>query len=214
MTSINRKKAIPKTLKRLVWNKYIGETIGKAKCLCCNLTDITQMSFHCGHIVAEANGGQLIVDNLRPICQSCNSSMGTINMDDFTKACKIDKLIEVKTIDIPASIESYQKFNNEWSVFRYYNSSVENAYGDAFGKQSYKKLELIKQLRELFDFMSSKYQNIATDRSQNSNLTQLEFDNIYNNFSTEKRKYGKLYKRLESAFSGRCSNGHYFYQWG
>jgi hypothetical protein len=61
--------------------------------------------------------------------------------------------------------------------------------------------------------MSSKYQNIAMDGSQYIKLSQLEFDNIYNNFLTEKRKYGKLYKRLESAFSGRCSNGHYFYQW-
>lgn len=97
MSSI-KKKTIPKTLKRLVWNKYIGESVGKAKCMCCNLTDITQMSFHCGHIMAEANGGQLIVENLRPICQSCNSSMGVINMLDFTAACKISSLTEAKYV--------------------------------------------------------------------------------------------------------------------
>jgi ribosomal protein S27E len=32
-------------------------------------TDITQMSFNCGHIIAEANGGKLIVSNLKPICK-------------------------------------------------------------------------------------------------------------------------------------------------
>ena len=37
-----RKQIIPKALKISVWNKYIGEEIGKAKCLCCNITDITQ----------------------------------------------------------------------------------------------------------------------------------------------------------------------------
>ena len=41
------------------------------------------MSFNCGHIIAEANGGGIIVSNLKPICQNCNSSMGTKNMDDF-----------------------------------------------------------------------------------------------------------------------------------
>ncbi len=81
--STKRKKSIPSTVKKLVWNKHIGETIGKSKCLCCQSTDITQMSFHCGHIVAESNGGQTIVSNLKPICQNCNSSMGTKNMKDF-----------------------------------------------------------------------------------------------------------------------------------
>jgi len=78
-----KKKLIPLTLKRKVWEQQIGEDIGKTKCLCCRLTDITQLSFHCGHIISEANGGEIKLDNLRPICQSCNSSMGTVNMDEF-----------------------------------------------------------------------------------------------------------------------------------
>lgn len=84
-----RKQHIPATVKRLVWNRYIGEEIGKSKCLCCKTTDITQLSFHCGHVIAEANGGRIQVDNLRPICQNCNSSMGTMNMKDFIKKYKI-----------------------------------------------------------------------------------------------------------------------------
>jgi len=78
-----KKKPIPPILKRNVWNKYIGEDIGKAKCTCCKLVDITQLSFHCGHIIAEAKGGELKMDNLKPICQSCNSSMGTMNMNEY-----------------------------------------------------------------------------------------------------------------------------------
>jgi 5-methylcytosine-specific restriction endonuclease McrA len=83
-----KKKAVPAAIKKLVWNTHVGEDIGKTKCLCCKNTDITQMSFNCGHIVAEANGGELIVSNLKPICQNCNSSMGTKNMDDFMKGFK------------------------------------------------------------------------------------------------------------------------------
>lgn len=86
-----RKKTIPSTVKRLVWNKYIGEEIGKAKCVCCNLTDITQLSFHCGHVIAESNGGEISVDNLRPICQNCNSSMRTQNLEEFKKILEIKK---------------------------------------------------------------------------------------------------------------------------
>ena len=79
------KKKISATLKRLVWNKWIGEEFGKSKCLCCKITDITQLSFHCGHIIPECKGGELILSNLKPICQNCNSSMASMNMDDFMK---------------------------------------------------------------------------------------------------------------------------------
>jgi hypothetical protein len=80
-----KKKPIPKALKIAVWDKYIGEIVGKTKCLCCKITDITQLKFHCGHIIAEANGGTLDIDNLMPICESCNKSMRTNNMNDFKK---------------------------------------------------------------------------------------------------------------------------------
>lgn len=85
LSSTYKKKTIPKALKIKVWNKYIGEEIGKAKCCCCELTDITQSKFHCGHILSEVNGGELHIDNLKPICESCNKSMGVTNMVDFKK---------------------------------------------------------------------------------------------------------------------------------
>jgi len=80
-----RKKNIPKTLKRMVWDKYIGPDIGKSKCMCCKHQDIRQIEFHCGHVVAEVNNGYTNIDNLRPICAQCNLSMGRMNMDLFMK---------------------------------------------------------------------------------------------------------------------------------
>jgi hypothetical protein len=82
---VKKKIQISAAMKKLVWNKHIGEEIGKSKCLCCKSTYITQLSFHCGHIVAESKGGNTIVSNLMPICQNCNSSMGSKNMNDFMK---------------------------------------------------------------------------------------------------------------------------------
>ena len=84
----SNKKKISAAIKKLVWNTNIGEDIGKSKCMCCNSTDITQISFNCGHIVAESKGGATIVSNLKPICQNCNSSMGLINMNEFMKSLK------------------------------------------------------------------------------------------------------------------------------
>lgn len=81
-----KKKNITQLMKRRVWAKHIGEDIGKAKCLCCNMSDITQLTFNCGHIISEANGGETSVENLLPICQSCNSSMGTQNLYEYKKA--------------------------------------------------------------------------------------------------------------------------------
>ncbi len=78
-----KKQKIPSTVKRLVWHHHIGEEVGKAKCTCCKTTDITQLSFHCGHIIPEVHGGEMCVNNLKPICQNCNSSMGTMNMNEF-----------------------------------------------------------------------------------------------------------------------------------
>jgi len=83
-----KKKYISSTLKRLIWNKWIGEEVGKAKCCCCNTTDIVQMSFHAGHIIAEINGGKTSISNLMPICQNCNSSMGRMNLYDFKATLK------------------------------------------------------------------------------------------------------------------------------
>lgn len=83
------KQKIPAALKKLVWNKHVGGHVGEAKCVCCKVTPISQMSFNCGHVVAEKNGGKLELPNLRPICQNCNSSMGTRNMDEFIDMYKL-----------------------------------------------------------------------------------------------------------------------------
>lgn len=82
-----KKKSIPKVVKDLSWNKWVGEDVARTKCLCCGVNEIKMSSFHCGHVVAEANGGTTTVDNLRPICAACNTSMGTENLNEFKAKC-------------------------------------------------------------------------------------------------------------------------------
>jgi hypothetical protein len=81
----NTKRTISKALKIACWNQYIGAEKGQAKCVCCNVQTINQHHFHCGHVVAHALGGKVLLDNLRPICDICNHSMGTMDMREFAK---------------------------------------------------------------------------------------------------------------------------------
>lgn len=84
------KQKIPTALRAQVWDHWIGTKLGQTKCLCCNVHDITQLNFVCGHIVSEHNGGKLTIKNLKPVCMSCNSSMQTQNMDEFIKKYELE----------------------------------------------------------------------------------------------------------------------------
>jgi 5-methylcytosine-specific restriction endonuclease McrA len=46
---------------------------------------LNELSFDCGHVIAEALGGKTTLENLRPICSKCNKSMRTTHMDEFKK---------------------------------------------------------------------------------------------------------------------------------
>jgi hypothetical protein len=80
-----KRKKIPKHIKTLVWNKYIGPETASADCVSCRTVKISNRSFHCGHVIAESKGGDMTINNLRPICEACNGSMGTKSMNEFTK---------------------------------------------------------------------------------------------------------------------------------
>jgi 5-methylcytosine-specific restriction endonuclease McrA len=80
-----KKKLIPQSLRKAVWNTYIGREIGETNCPVCKNSIISPFEFHCGHIVAEIKGGKTCLENLRPICKSCNSSMKTFNLETYQK---------------------------------------------------------------------------------------------------------------------------------
>jgi hypothetical protein len=123
-----KKKHIPKSLKTQVWNYWIGKTKGVSKCLVCNLREIEKDSFNCGHIISEHDGGILSVNNLKPICGSCNSSMGTMNMhlfmetynlgDGYMWKTKILKKIR-KNIDDKEELKKIRKkYKIDKSIFK------------------------------------------------------------------------------------------------
>jgi len=81
-----RKLPIPKNVRTAVWKQWIGGDKGEAQCVCCGTQTINQGGgWHCGHVVAESNGGDSSIYNLRPICAPCNHGMKTTNMRDFMR---------------------------------------------------------------------------------------------------------------------------------
>ena len=76
------RKSIPKSLKILVWDKNIGKEKGIGECDVCK-SEIDSKAFECGHIISVKEGGGTDIENLLPICSSCNKSMGTQNLHEF-----------------------------------------------------------------------------------------------------------------------------------
>jgi hypothetical protein len=72
-------------IKEQAWYARFGPDTGRTKCPVCLKNEITQLQFHCGHIVAEACGGDTCVDNLVPICSNCNTKCGKTNLHEYTK---------------------------------------------------------------------------------------------------------------------------------
>lgn len=80
-----KKEKIPASVKNAVYATFIVETTisGIQMCWCCRVEPITKANHDCGHIIPESKGGKINLDNLRPICGNCNSTMGTKNMKKF-----------------------------------------------------------------------------------------------------------------------------------
>lgn len=77
-----RRKSIPKAVKDTVWSKYIGADKAEGKCYVCGRT-IHITDFDLGHNKAVSRGGRNNINNLRPICRTCNTSMGTTSIETF-----------------------------------------------------------------------------------------------------------------------------------
>lgn len=77
-TKPKKRKAIPQKVRYQVWRNAFGKSMD-GYCICCH-DAINIEGWDCGHIEAHAEGGKDSADNLRPICGSCNRSMGKTNM--------------------------------------------------------------------------------------------------------------------------------------
>ena len=101
---IIRKQLIPLSVKTNVWLTYhhpIDIRIAQC-CTCDNIIRIPEslrkyfelsiedLPYKCngvaefGHIISEYNGGKATIDNLKPQCKTCNTKLGSNNMENIS----------------------------------------------------------------------------------------------------------------------------------
>lgn len=111
-------RTIPPKLKKQVWEKYTKiPNATENPCYVCNDT-ITVWEFECGHVKAFINGGLTTVNNLRPICSSCNRSMGkkdlyTYKKEYYDNHCIKQVAEENASISMPKSRKNIKKSVSE-----------------------------------------------------------------------------------------------------
>ena len=85
-SSAKTRKPIPKKIRGETWTAHFNDST-KGGCYCCKKELNAFDDWHAGHIISRSNGGPDTANNLRPVCGSCNMSMGTENMDEFKVRC-------------------------------------------------------------------------------------------------------------------------------
>lgn len=73
---------VPKAVKDATWKKWMGYKT-EGKCYCCKMETISVFNFEVGHNKAKSKGGSNDIENLRPICKGCNTSMRTQSIESF-----------------------------------------------------------------------------------------------------------------------------------
>lgn len=69
-----------KSLRLSIWKKYAE--LSKLCFAGCG-KQITLNNFVFGYVISDKNGGPIELENLRPICPDCASSIGGMNLTDF-----------------------------------------------------------------------------------------------------------------------------------
>jgi HNH endonuclease len=82
---VYKKVHIPRSLKNVVWITYCGEVYNYKCSVTWCTTVMTPFNFEAGHNIPESRGGLTNLDNLRPICSTCNRSMGNrYTIDEYS----------------------------------------------------------------------------------------------------------------------------------
>lgn len=76
----NVSRSIPPQLRRLIWETYMNKPRSAyGPCFVC-ADEIHITAFECGYVI---NGGLINLENLRPICSSCNKNIGVRDLFDY-----------------------------------------------------------------------------------------------------------------------------------
>ena len=108
---VSKKATIPKKIREDAWNTHVGKDKNSVFCVCCRTSVIDVFNFHAGHVKSEASGGAVTVENIRPVCSSCNLSMGIQNMHEYVTNHYPENLIKFNSILYEEPKLSKKKWN-------------------------------------------------------------------------------------------------------
>lgn len=75
---------IPYAVREAVWAKKNASRSNVGSCYTCG-GELLFKDMECGHVIAKALGGSTEVDNLMPVCRTCNRDMGIQNLEAYRK---------------------------------------------------------------------------------------------------------------------------------
>jgi len=105
-----RKQRIPTKVREEIWLRTYGEVFSAkcSVCWCTNRYKILSSEWHVGHNIPEVNGGSNRLQNLVPICSSCNLGMGArFSFDEWCDEYSEEK--KIRLIDSANALLSLSK---------------------------------------------------------------------------------------------------------
>ena len=77
-----KRKRLPAVVRQEVWKKVHANISDNGECFVCG-QELSFQNMECGHIHAKALGGPDTLENLMPICKTCNRDMGVMNLLEY-----------------------------------------------------------------------------------------------------------------------------------
>lgn len=84
LETAGKRKKFSKIDRKTLYVQYFGCWKKDGQCQICKST-IDYESFDMGHIISVKNGGSNLLENIKPLCKTCNTSLGSMNIDQYMK---------------------------------------------------------------------------------------------------------------------------------
>lgn len=84
---VDKRPFIPFALREQVWKKAATNLTDNGECFTCG-KGLKFVDMECGHIKAHALGGPSTIDNLMPVCRTCNRDMGIMDLFEYKSLFK------------------------------------------------------------------------------------------------------------------------------